>query len=102
MEEILPNALMIGITYDLFWELDPLAMVPFTKAFELKLKFMDTEAWRNGLYIKLAIASSFDKKTKYPESPLSSKKVNKIMSPEDIKAKMFVTASVINGRLGKE
>jgi hypothetical protein len=24
------------------------------------------------------------------------------MSPEDIKAKMFVTASVINGRLGKE
>lgn len=94
---------MIGVDYDLFWTLNPKSLTPFVKAFELKQKYDDMMAWTNGLYIRMAIASSLGKEAKYPKSPLSSletkKKTN--MSAEDIKAKMFRQMKIINSRFGE-
>lgn len=99
MEETLPNALMMGVDYDLFWTLNPKSLSPFVKAFDLKQKYDDTLAWKQGAYIKVAIASALDKNAKYPEKPFSMKNENVVMTPQQIKEKMMATAEIINTRL---
>ena len=62
---------MYGVSYDLFWHLNPKKLKPFSDAYKLKTKAEDRMAWRMGIYIQIAIASCFPKsKAKYPESPL--------------------------------
>lgn len=80
-EDILPNALMIGVQYDLFWSLNPKSLAPFIRAFTLRQKHEDVLAWQQGSYIRMAITSSFNDKVKYPVNPLSQSAVNEI-SPE--------------------
>lgn len=94
---------MIGVDYDLFWTLNPKSLKPFTKAFDLKQKYDDTMAWTNGLYVRMAIASSLGKDTKYPKQPLSYSKeeANKPMDAEVIKAKMFRQMKILNARFGE-
>lgn len=92
---------MIGVSYELFWGLNPKTMAPFIKAFELKKETDDFNAWQQGLYIRMAIASCLDAKAKYPELPVMQRQSNKIakkditMSPEEIKAKMFKTMNIM-------
>lgn len=66
---ILPQALMIGVEYNLFWTLNPKSLSPFIKAFELQQINEDRLCWQSGLYIRLAIASVMDSKVKYPSKP---------------------------------
>lgn len=102
---MLPNALMIGVDYDLFWTLNPKSLSPFVKAFSLKQKYDDATAWRTGMYIRLAIASSMDKNSKYPSKPMleeGSVKQSNTMTAEQIKNKMMARAKLINSRFGKE
>ena len=99
---MLPNALMIGVNYELFWTLNPKTLAPFVKAFSLKQNYDDAVCWRTGMYISVAIASNFDKGTKYPKKPLSSDKVERVNTPEDIKSKMMNTVIMLNSRFGKE
>lgn len=101
MEDTLPNALMIGVDYDLFWTLNPKSLSPFIKAFDLQQKYDDALAWKQGAYIKVAIASALDKHTKYPDKPFSSKKEEVVMTPQQIKEKMMATAEIINTRLNE-
>lgn len=42
---MLPNALLCGVSYELFWHLNPTKLKPFYKAFELKRKLEDEQAW---------------------------------------------------------
>ena len=102
MEEILPDALMIGVDYDLFWTLTPKSLSPFVKAFRLKQEYEDAQAWRLGGYIKMAIASSFSKNAKYPEKPLSM--ADKVIEApmEVIKDKFLRHMKEVNRRFGKE
>lgn len=72
-DSILPNALSIGVDYDLFWGLNPKSLTPFVKAFSLRQKYDDVVAWNHGKYIQLAIASNFTKGAKYPEAPFMDK-----------------------------
>lgn len=101
---LLPNALMIGVDYDLFWSLNPKSLTPFIKAFELKQKYDDSQAWLHGMYIKLAITSSLSKSSKYPIVAMSVKDdYNKKMSdPKYIKAKLLRNLPLINSKFRKE
>lgn len=44
-EDFLPNALTIGVPYELFWHLNPKKLKPFYTAFENKRKLRDEENW---------------------------------------------------------
>lgn len=94
---------MIGVDYDLFWTLNPKSLSPFIKAFELKQDYDDEFSWRLGTYIRMAIASSLSKDSKYPEKPFSYQpKGATTMTPEQIKEKMMATVVIINTQLEKE
>lgn len=95
---------MIGVDYDLFWTLNPKSMKPFVKAFELKQEHENQIAWLQGMYIRLAIISAFNKESKYPNKPLTDekKKAKPKLSPaEEIKQKMFRQMQIINSRFEK-
>lgn len=92
---------MIGVDYDLFWRLNPKTLKPFIKAFSLRQQYDDTLIWTQGKYIQLAIASTLDKKAKYPTVPFSQI----VETPEDrmlaIKERFMVQAELINSRFEK-
>lgn len=99
MNDILPNALMIGVEYNLFWDLNPRELQPFIKAFSIKNKENDVLAWSIGLYTRYSILSALNKDVKYPKRPLSlGECIDEPMSEEEIKAKMFQQMKVINAR----
>lgn len=102
MEEVLPHALLIGVDYNLFWELSPSGLEPFNKAFELQQKNINEQAWMHGLYVRMAIGSSMSKKVKYPKSPLGSSPKNARMSAEDMRNKMLRTMKTVNSQMRKE
>lgn len=85
MDEILPNALMMDVDYKLFWELNPEELIPFIKAFSLKRKQADVSAWQQGMYIRMAITSSFNKDAKYPTKPMMATQEE---TPEDVQERI--------------
>lgn len=96
---------MIGVPYELFWDLDPHSIAPFVKAFEFKQKYDDTIAWQHGFYIQMAINSTFSKDEKYPKKPIFTNKEK--ITPEEqqklIKERFIRHANDINqSRFGKE
>jgi hypothetical protein len=93
---------MIGVDYDLFWKLNPKSLEPFIKAFSLKQKYDDTVAWYSGMYVKMAIASSFNKNAKYPNIPMTSEKVEQEMPQEVIKARFLKHVEAINAQKRSE
>lgn len=101
---VLPNALMIGVDYELFWTLNPKSLSPFVKAFALKQTYDDGVAWQHGMYIRMAIGSVMSKGSKYPPKPMMSKdKPKKIgMSADEIKSKVMEQMGKINAKFGKE
>ena len=95
----MPNALAIGVDYELFWVLNPKSLSPFVKAFNLKQKQDDFMAWQYGKYVKMAIVSSLDKNTKYPTKPfLDSVGVDPY---EDMKKRILDRVEVLNSRFDK-
>lgn len=103
-ENILPQALMIGVEYDLFWTLNPKSLNPFVKAFELEQKQKDSENWQLGMYIKLAVGSSLNAKIKYPKEPLSGKLSDELVDNEErakrkqmeIQSKFLMDMEILN------
>lgn len=101
-ENILPQALMIGVDYDLFWSLNPKSLKPFIKAFSLKEQHQDRMLWIEGMYIRMAVASTLNKSAKYPTKPYFDKTKKREMSPKEIQDRFLTQAKIINNRLGKE
>jgi len=87
---ILPNALRLGVSYELFWNLNLHTLEPFIRAFTLQQEYDDMLAWRSGDYIRMAIASCFDKNTKYPSTPLSRQQVVDEKTQQDIIKSRFI------------
>ena len=103
MTDILPNALMIGVDYELFWTLNPKSLSPFIKAFDLKQKYDDSSAWILGGYIQRAIASVLNKDSKYPQRPLSnSLTLDEESRKNEIKQKFLNRMELLNSRYRKE
>lgn len=69
-DEVLPSALALGVSYELFWSLNPRKLNVFAKAHNIKQREIDFNNWYLGQYIMSAIACCFDKKSKYPPKPL--------------------------------
>lgn len=105
ISKVLPEALMMGVDYDLFWTLTPKSLTPFIKAFNLKREIADQDAWQHGVYIQMAIASVMDSKAEYPREPYSTKKAKKL-KPEDKVAKlkeiMMERMAIVNSNLERE
>lgn len=99
---------MMGVEYDLFWTLNPKSLTPFIRAFELKNEYEDRLMWQNGLYVRMAIATLFDKKAKYPEQPLSVPKrvvdeeVESNYKMNKIKRAMLERMTIVNHQLEKK
>lgn len=102
METVLPNALMIGVDYDTFWRLNPKSLSPFIKAFTLKYEYDDRKNWELGLYIKMAVASSFSKDAKYPSKPFSESNMPPEKAQESIKRKFMHKMNELNSRFREE
>ena len=80
----MPNALTIGVPYELFWHLNPTKLKPFYKAFENKRKIRDEENWTywgyygmSALSVVLANAFSKNSQAKYIEKPVCQEMANK-------------------------
>ena len=72
----MPNALAIGISYNLFWTLNPRKIKPFYEAHKIKRKMLDEQMWCMGAYIHNAVLTAVERnlagkkaKTKYLEKP---------------------------------
>jgi hypothetical protein len=70
----LPQALTIGIDYNLFWQLNPKKLEPFVESFKQRQEIKHNEnnlaAWLQGIYNSRAIAAVFSKDEKYFEKPI--------------------------------
>lgn len=79
--EWLPFCLNIGISYELFWTLNPRKIRPFVLADRKKqeedFNMRNFNAWLNGIYVAQAIGSCFSKQDKYPEQPIDFKESKK-------------------------
>ena len=83
-EDFLPNALTIGVSYELFWHLNPTKLKPFQIAFENKRRMRDEENWlywgtygMSALSVVMANAFSKNSKAKYVEKPIYQQISNK-------------------------
>jgi hypothetical protein len=75
----LPEALVMGVPYDLFWHLNPQKLLPFAEAHRKKQQARSDEMWLMGQYVASALdatvcnAMPFIKrkqKGKYFEKPI--------------------------------
>jgi hypothetical protein len=111
MDEILPNALMIGVDYDLFWTLSPKSLKPFIKAFHLRQDYERFQAWQIGAYVQQAIGASLSKDAKYPKPPeigvtekIMSKGKDELEKSNQqlIRDKFLAQVNLINKKFAKE
>lgn len=89
----MPNALAIGVPYELFWELNPHKLKAFYKAYEIHKKILDEEMWIMGAYVNNAVLSAVEHnlagkkaKTKYLEQPfLKQEQTEELKQAEKMK-----------------
>lgn len=55
--------------YELYWDGRPELVIPYRRADILRQKRENNNAWLQGVYIRMAVASTLDKKSKYPKQP---------------------------------
>lgn len=76
----MPNALAVGVPYDLFKHLNPVKLEPFFEAHRIQRKMADEDMWRMcGTYMLSALTVAIDRafngrksKIKYIENPVLS------------------------------
>ena len=94
----LPQALTIGVDYDLFWSLNPRKLQPFVKSFEMKQKmkteYINFQTWLQGIYFGKALVASLDKNQEYFKEPIDFQKIKEQKSQEELMAMKFEAWSV--------
>lgn len=76
----MPNALAVGVPYDLFKHLNPVKLEPFFEANRIKRRMADEDMWRMcGSYMLSALSVAIDRafsgrksKAEYIKSPILS------------------------------
>jgi hypothetical protein len=66
---MLPDAIMVGVPYELFWHLTPKKLKAFYKAYNSKMQVIDMKMWEMGVYVMKGIVACFSDKG-YPDKPL--------------------------------
>lgn len=109
VEEILPNALLIGVSNEEFWSMTPKSLDPYYKAFSLQQKENDNMMWMNGMYMAMAIGSVLSKDVDYPKRPMiaqqeleSNQELLAHKRMEQIKQRVEEQMIVVNHQLKKE
>lgn len=94
----LPQALTIGVDYDLFWSLNPRKLQPFVKSFKMKQKIktedINFQTWLQGIYFGKALVASLDKNQEYFEKPIDFQKIKEQKSQEELMAMKFEAWSI--------
>ena len=91
--ELFPYYLSIGMTYEQYWESDPMLAKYFRQADEMKNERKNQELWLQGLYVYNALTAIMPVKKgaeqpKYPDKPFTiSEKQRKREKLEEEKAK---------------
>ena len=75
---VCPQYLVMGMTYEQFWEQSPYLAVTFRKAYKLRREMENEQAWLQGIYVfdafAVCMANAFAKrgaaKQNYLERPL--------------------------------
>ena len=110
--EVLPYYMAIGMTYEQFWDGDPMLAKYYREAEEIRTERKNQELWLQGMYIYEALCDvapvlhSFAKRgtkpAKYSESPypITEKQRRKIEEEKEkkmaMKGKMFMQALMAN------
>ncbi len=79
---MLPHYLALGVDYKTFMECNPYELRAFDRAFNKKHMTIDTLMWEMGVYVRIAVASTFNKDNKYPEKPLFSQEESISSDPQ--------------------
>ena len=94
----LPQALTIGVDYDLFWSLNPRKLQPFVKSFKMKQKikteYINFQTWLQGIYFGKALVASLDKNQEYFKEPIDFQKIKEQKSQEESMAMKFEAWSI--------
>lgn len=115
-EAVFPYYLVMGMTFEQFWEDDPSLARAYRKADEIRRKRMNEELWLAGIYVSEALASTvgnmFTKgqKYKYPAEPKpitrdeieERKEREQREKMEKIKATFMSRALAFNAKKGAE
>lgn len=115
-EEVWPHFLVMGMSYDQFWDGDPGLVRAYRKADELKRKRQNEQMWLQGIYIAEALSATvgnmFSKgnKHKYPSEPFpitqfemeERKERERQAKMERMKAAFTARALSVNAKLGGE
>jgi len=70
LDQICPYYMSYGMTWDEFWNESIDRFATYWQKEQYEIERRNQELWMQGAYIKLAIASAFNKKNKYPEKAL--------------------------------
>ena len=74
------------MSYELYWDGRPELVIPYRRADILRQKRENNNAWLQGAYIRQAVGSLFDKKTKYPKQPYETNEPQ-VVKPDGLTAK---------------
>ena len=81
-------------------------MKPFIQAYkELNIEkneFTNYTAWLNGIYILKAIAACFAKNEAYPETPISTEKIEDDVAMDALVRRFEATAKVFNKKFNNK
>lgn len=90
----MPSALVLGVSYDVFWHLNPTKLKPFQEAYRIKQENRDAEMWTFcGNYVLSAVITAVDAclngrkaSSKYIEKPLLKDRIDerKEMTEEEL------------------
>ena len=94
----LPQALTIGVDYDLFWSLNPRKLQPFVNSFkmkqEIKTEYINYHTWLQGIYFGRALVAILDKNQEYFKEPIDFQKIKEQKSQEELMAMKFEAWSI--------
>ena len=96
LENLCPDYMAMGMSWDEYWYGDPLMTIAYRKAYELKSKSRNHDAWLQGMYIYEALVdvapilrafSKESKPTPYPDKPyaLTEEEAKKRKEKEEVK-----------------
>ena len=91
--------------YELYWDGRPELVIPYRRADILRQKRENNNAWLQGVYIRAAVASTLDKKAKYPKEPIKLADPYEVKKPgltpkqEKAKASMMAWAERFNQKI---
>ncbi len=96
-EEAFPYYLVMGMSYELYWDGKPELASLYRKADKIMQERKNNEAWLQGAYIQHAVASVLNgRKSPYPKKPFATND----MSVKQEKAKAQMMAFM--GRFNKQ